>query len=291
MKKRLALVTCVITFFLTSCSIALPAKLSRQSASNVHNFAFHSTSLHKNMQVNVYLPPNYDDHKKYPVLYVFHGKDGNADTWMNSAGYTGSMRIDADATQLISAGKIRPLIIVSPEIDNSYGVNTSQATASVHGYSRGMYEDYIIKDLIPYIDAHYSTISTRDGRYVGGLSMGGFIALHDAFRHSDLFSKVGVMSAALWVGGPPAVLSWIYPTESTKQERDPITVAQHGVHHDLAIELIEGDSDPFLSANRFLYNTLQKSGATVAYHQYPGGHNDSFWKPHTTDLLLFFDPT
>ncbi len=105
------------------------------------------------------------------------------------------MGVNAMATALIAEGKIRPLMIVSPEIDNGYGINTSLTTQSVSGYSRGMYEDYVMKDLIPYVDHHYSTIANKSGRYVGGLSMGGFAALHDSFLHPDVFSKVGVMSA------------------------------------------------------------------------------------------------
>ena len=54
-----------------------------------------------------------------------------------------------------------------------------------------MYEDYFIKEVIPLIDKEFNTIKTKEGRYVGGISAGGYAALHNSFRHQDLFSKVG----------------------------------------------------------------------------------------------------
>ena len=54
-----------------------------------------------------------------------------------------------------------------------------------------MYEDYFINEVIPTIDNKFKTLKNRNSRFVGGASVGGYIALHNAFRHPDLFSKVG----------------------------------------------------------------------------------------------------
>jgi enterochelin esterase-like enzyme len=299
MKRSLMRMTGIILFTITGCSAA-PAAAPQSSTSPTSNLpspvvqkiTVNSPSLQKHLEVDVYLPPYYNPQQKYPVLYVFHGKDGNADSWMDGAQGQDSVRVDHAASQLIASGKIRPLIIVSPELDNSYGVNTSTVTTSVNGYSRGLYEDSFIKDVVPYIDEHFSTIASREGRFVGGLSMGGFAALHDALLHPDMFSKVGVMSAALWVGGPPDVLGWIYPTEAAKAERDPITLAQRGkVSRDLSVCILEGSSDPFFYADRFLYKALHHAGVNVTYREYAGGHNYEFWGQHASELLLFFDST
>jgi S-formylglutathione hydrolase FrmB len=40
-----------------------------------------------------------------------------------------------------------------------------------------MYETYICKELVGYVDSHYATIATRKGRAITGLSMGGHGAL------------------------------------------------------------------------------------------------------------------
>lgn len=161
-------------------------------------------------------------------------------------------------------------------------------TEAVAGYNRGEYETYIIDDLVPYIDHHYSTIANRTGRYLGGFSMGGFIALHDAFLYPNLFSKVGVMSAALWVGGVPQELTWLYPTPSLMAVRDPISIAQHKTVQGITVEVIEGSGDPFLDADRTLSKTLAEKKVPVVYHEYPGGHDYAFWSSHASELLSFF---
>jgi S-formylglutathione hydrolase FrmB len=56
-------------------------------------------------------------------------------------------------------------------------------------YGDGGNKDFLCVNLIYYVDSHYSTNPTSEIRFFGGLSMGGFIALHNAFFHTDLFSK------------------------------------------------------------------------------------------------------
>ncbi|MUT64906.1 alpha/beta hydrolase-fold protein [Paenibacillus sp. NEAU-GSW1] len=50
---------------------------------------------------------------------------------------------------------------------------------------------------LAYVESHYPAIGTKEGRYIGDLSMGGWVALHNAFTHPDLFSKVGGHSPAM----------------------------------------------------------------------------------------------
>ena len=257
-------------------------------SSQVHSIVVYSRALNKPMKVDVYLPPNYDKRIRYPVAYLFHGKAGNANSWMSGDFGLNAVSIDQDATRMIENGTLRPVILVSPEMDNSYGLNSSAATEAIAGYNRGQYESYVIDDLVPYVDQHYSTIANRSGRYLGGFSMGGFIALHDAFLHPNLFSKVGVMSAALWVGGVPQELAWLYPTPALMEARDPISIAQLHPIQGIRVEVLEGSADPFLFADRTLDKTLVRTKVPVIYHEYPGGHDYAFWSSHASELLSFF---
>lgn len=61
----------------------------------------------------------------------------------------------------------------------------------------GMYEDYFIKEIVPLTDKTFNTIKDRKGRYIGGISAGGYAALHNTFRHQHMFSKVGGHMPAL----------------------------------------------------------------------------------------------
>jgi putative tributyrin esterase len=69
--------------------------------------------------------------------------------------------------------------------------------ANNHADPKQQWEDYLIDDLIPYVDSHYRTVADRSGRAVAGLSMGGYGALLLGFKHYDKFAAAASMSGAL----------------------------------------------------------------------------------------------
>ena len=71
------------------------------------------------------------------------------------------------------------------------------------------YESFYTKTLVPYIDAHYRTVASRQGRAITGLSMGGHGALFLAMRHTDLFGACGSMSGGVDIR--PFPLNWNIP--------------------------------------------------------------------------------
>ncbi|WP_379136566.1 alpha/beta hydrolase [Paenibacillus sp. sgz500958] len=245
---------------------------------NVQKITFHSESLNREMHFNIYLPIGYDESQKYPVLYMYHGYGSNEDAWMPDLG------IDQAADELLTEGKVNPLIIVSPEINNSYGFNSS---------SEGNYSDYIIKDIIKYVDSHFSTDARRESRYIGGLSMGGWAALYNAFAHPELFSKVGGHSPAVWMNNwsdTGGLKDWIYPTEEIRKQRDPLLLAETADLQELAVYLDCGDEDgyKFYEGSEALYKKLSIHNVKAEYHLSKGGHDGEYWKSHMRDYLLFY---
>lgn len=244
----------------------------------VQKVTFRSEALGKDMRFNVYLPPDYDSSKRYPVLYLIHGYTGDEDDWMPGLG------IDEAAEELLREGKIDPLIIVSPQIDNSYGFNSA---------SEGNYGDYIDQDLIPYVDDHFSTMGTKEGRYIGGLSMGGWVALYHAFAHPELFSKAGGHSPAIWMddwADTGGLKNWIYPTEEARKLRDPYWLADTADLSGMSVYLDCGDEDSykFYEGAEALNAKLQSKGVRSEYHPGPGGHDGEYWSGHAKDYLLFY---
>ena len=72
-------------------------------------------------------------------------------------------------------------------------------------YSRWLsaaFEDVLIKDVVPMIDATYRTVPDRDHRALAGLSMGAMQAFGIGFDHLDTFAFL-------------AGFSWITPTSTT----------------------------------------------------------------------------
>ena len=141
---------------------------------------FYSESVARELVFSLILPAGYETSgKRYPVLYLLHGRGGGLDYWpgMNVAEYV---------TEL-------DLIVVMPDVGVSWYVNWAESV----GGEKNDWEDCITKDLLGHIDANYRTVASREGRAISGASMGGYGALTLGFLHPDLFCSVSGHSAAL----------------------------------------------------------------------------------------------
>lgn len=156
---------------------------------------YHSKSVGKAREMNVYTPPGYSQDKKYPVLYLLHGLGENCRQW------TDWCQSDNIIDNLIAEGKIQPIIMVFPNCDTKLTVeDTAKANRSGRadgfaGYGKP-FEDDLLQDIIPYIDSHYSTYADREHRAIAGLSMGGGQSLNIGLHNLEVFAYVGGFSSA-----------------------------------------------------------------------------------------------
>ena len=227
----------ILFIMIGSCFIVLISCASEKEE-KAEKITFYSDILRKEMILQVYIPPGYSGDDKYPVLYFIADYGGSAYTVVNE--YSITEKADA----LISNEEISPLIIVGVNIDKSFGINSSAyvgsfVTESGKVFNNGMYEDYFCNEIIPLIDSRYSTVTLKEGRYIGGYSMGGYAALHIAFKNPGMFSKVGAHSPSLFIDKftDKTVSDWLYPTLEIRKQRDPIYLAQSEDISDLSIFL------------------------------------------------------
>lgn len=149
----------------------------------------------------VYLPKDYDENKKYNVLYLMHGIGGNEKEW---GMFNSSSKVKAMMDHLISEGIIEPLIIVAPNGRSS--VNFADTNSDYNSFY--VFGKELRNDLIPYIESHYSTYAeydangydmtaARDHRAMAGLSMGGMQTTNIGLcENLDILSYFGVFSSA-----------------------------------------------------------------------------------------------
>lgn len=256
-----------------------------QATSSIVKTSLFSTSLQKVMNVNVYLPPGYNENEKYPVLYVLHKLDEDEDFWFDQ------VLLDEQADRLIGLRKIRPLIIVSPQYDRSWGLNSADEVGMVNNYWHiGRYEDYITKDLIEFIDSTYSTQKSRSGRYIGGTSMGGYSALLAAFKHHNLYSKVGGHAPALFEYMWEPLKQMAGSTDEERQQNNPTWLAMHEKQNMLDIYVDIGDAD-WLKDGALRFNEIMQDQNLKNYqfHYIPGGaHDAAYWSSQAESYLLFY---
>jgi enterochelin esterase-like enzyme len=275
-----------------SSFLASPAVISgKEMHTDLFKITLNSQILKKNMKLNLYLPAGCSQQSAYPVLFMVHGYGANEDCWMPW------LEIDKRADKLAKAGKIRPMIIVCPDLENSYGINSSQVYGTLGGDSRngnlsqGRFEDYLCQELIPFIDAHCPTDGRKENRFIGGLSMGGFAATHIAFRHPDFFSKVGGHSPALFLDSFPLKIDrWLYPSRAQRAGRDPVFIAQTADLSGLSVYLDCGDEDcyAFYNGCKKLQQILQARNVSAQFHLNPGKHDRDYWLSHVEDYLQFY---
>lgn len=133
--------------------------------------------------VNVLLPPNYhrDPGRRYPVLYLFHGAFSDEDSFSTQ---TDLLAFTAAQPEHLQA------IVVMPD-----GGLLPAGRDWVDG--KHPQETFVIETLLPYIDAHYRTLSDGGHRAGAGFSAGGMNATVYAARHPELFAAVGSFSGFL----------------------------------------------------------------------------------------------
>jgi enterochelin esterase-like enzyme len=231
-------------------------------------------------RAHVYTPPDYDANPRarYPVLYLQHGAGEDERGWAAQ----GRMNFILD--NLIAAGKARPMLVV---MDKGYAVRVGAPAAK--GKKGGpfgdmsAFEDVVLKDLIPMIDATYRTLPDRQHRAVAGLSMGGGQALQIGLRHPDKFSYVGAFSGALF-GKPDLKTAYGGAFADAK--------AFHEKFHLLWLGAGTGE-ERFHKSARALHEALDRAGIKSVFVESPGtAHEWQTWRRALHDFAprLFREP-
>ena len=151
--------------------------------------------------VYLYLPESYEweTQRRYPVMYMFDGHN---------------VFFDEDATFGKSWGmnkymeeSKKEFIIVAVECNHDGNQRIIEYSPlsyenSSLGKIRGkgnVYMNWMVKELKPFIDAHYRTLSDRCNTIIAGSSMGGLMALYGATVYNQVFQRAACLSPSLWV--------------------------------------------------------------------------------------------
>jgi S-formylglutathione hydrolase FrmB len=175
----------------------------------------HSPALEGNLlgdpadrSVNIYLPKSYYScpEKRFPVIYFLHGMPTGENSLIDPLPFEifrqmAQLQAQVDFPQegftgwvnhLINEGRMNEVIIVMPDAANKYALS-----CYTNSTVQGDYEDYIVSDLVSYIDTRYRTIPNFNFRAVAGHCMGGYGALRLAMKNPHIFRYVAALSPAI----------------------------------------------------------------------------------------------
>ncbi len=136
----------------------------------------------------VYLPPSYDadPERRYPVVWMLTGFTGRGQMLLNDDLWTPTIQQRID--RLIAQG-MAEIIMALPDCTTRYG-----GSQYINSEATGRYEDYLIDELVPFVDAHYRTLPSSRHRAVMGKSSGGYGAIIYGMKHPDVFSALACHS-------------------------------------------------------------------------------------------------
>ncbi len=209
--------------------------------------------------VLIYLPPCYDDlDRRYPVLYLLHGKPQDEKHWQ-------ILGVEDALEEAYREQIFNPFLVVMP-------LQPEPQFSSTDG-GPGSYETEFINGLVPFIDRTYRTIAQGNGRGLAGVSRGGVWALEIAFRNADIIQRVGALSPSLNVN-------------YARPEFDPFTLILSG---DLPskIYLMSGDTDSAYKKTLELSEALRAADIEHKYVVESGNHESSTWRGILPELLNY----
>ena len=170
----------------------------------------------------VWLPEDYSEDGEYAVLYMHDGRmlfDAST-TWNKQ-----EWGVDEVASRLMAEGKVRDFIVVG--IPNAgedrhieyfpqkpFEMMTAEQQEAFYAMGRGegsllsgevrsdKYLRFLVEELKPYIDEHFTVLTDPDNTFVMGSSMGGLISIYALARYPGIFGGAGCLSTH-WPGVMP----------------------------------------------------------------------------------------
>jgi enterochelin esterase-like enzyme len=138
------------------------------------------------------------------------------------------------------------------------------------------FEDLMIQDLIPMIDARFRTIADRDHRAMAGLSMGGMQTFQIGLAHLDTFSYLGGFSGAGGGFGAPGAVALDTKTayNGVFADADAFNKRVHLVW--VSVGTAEGR---MYTGIKGFHDALDKAGIKHVYYESPGtAHEWQTWR-------------
>lgn len=241
-------------------------------AGKVETLKVKSPSMNKEVEVVVVTP---EKPGKYPVVYMLHGHGGNAKSWVE---------LIPDMPQVADRDGV---IFVCPDAKNSWYWDSPKNPAY-------RYETFVSKELVDYIDKHYSTIADRKARAITGLSMGGHGAMWISFRHKDVFGAAGSTSGGVDIR--PFPNNWNMAEQLGSEADNRAVWEEHTVinqidrlkNGDLALIIDCGYRDFFFEVNNNFHEKLLKYKIDHDFYVRPGAHEGKYWISSIPYHFLFF---
>jgi predicted alpha/beta superfamily hydrolase len=217
--------------------------------------------------IDVWLPDNYSESKKYPVIYMHDGQMlfDSSNTWNHQ-----EWQVDEVLSELITNKEIKECIVVGiwnngeyrhseyfpQKVISNISEDEREIILKEQLMSKPQADNYLLfltEELKPFIDDHFSTLNDRSNTFIMGSSMGGLISLYALCEYPKVF-------------GSAACISTHWP------------LAKHELIHERTNEKVSVKFRDYLETN------LPEAGSHRIYFDYGSETLDSLYKPHQLEV-------
>jgi len=141
--------------------------------------------------ITYYLPKNYDAKRaeRYPLLIQLHSGGGSNKDMENFRSLSVGGGMGALLDQAIENGLVAPMVSVMPSAGRAFYMNFRDGSQK--------WEDFVMKDLLPYMRKNFNVVQGREGTFITGISMGGMGSLRMAVKYPEVFQAVASQEPAI----------------------------------------------------------------------------------------------
>ena len=228
-----------------------------------------SETMRKVVPTTVMLPAGYASSpaRRYPVVYMLHGAGNDQKTYACEPVVSLADRIGA--------------IVVCPYGGASWWIDSPRLPQM-------RYETFLVKELVPHVDAHYRTVADRRGRAIAGHSMGGHGACFVGFGHTDVFGAVGNAMGGVDLRPFSARRDLVkllgertdHPEDWTRHSA--VNRAAKLKNGEVQFTTVVGTGDFFFGVNRAMHDLLSSNGVAHVHVEVCGKD-----KAHSTHTRVF----
>lgn len=267
--------------------------------STLESLTIHSKLVPGPVEVAILLPPTFAQHKQpHQLLLWLHGGGGS------SAYLSRELRPVVEAAW--ARGDLPPLVVAVPSARRSFYMDYRDGTEK--------WETLLLKELLPLLQSKYHLRQDREGRFIGGYSMGGMGSLRIVFKHPDRFAAVAAIAPAI---EPVFRFDAIHPFDRAYRNNgiyetvygDPVDQAYWQANHPPAIardriqvladsglkiyfEVGDADSLGLYRGGEFLHRLLLKGNVRHEYRLVHGAdHEDNTLPARLADAVRFLGRT
>src|SRR6266849_3818753 len=261
-----------------------------------------STNVPGPVPITYYLPKNYDAKRgeRYPLLIQLHGGGASNKVMENDPGLSVGGGIGGLLDQAIENGLVAPMVSVMPSAGRSFYMNFRDGSQN--------WEDFVMKDLLPYMRKNFNVVQGRDGTFITGISMGGMGALRMAVKYPEVFQAVASQEPAIEpllafddiklrdkfyrpdtlikqiYGDPIDKDHWAANNPATIIRRDPSRLLGLGIY----LEVGDQDTVYLNHGTEFVHRLLFDAGISHEYRRGKGAdHVGASLAPRLLDAFAF----